>query len=89
MRRSTGAVSDGMIDGMAMVKKTITLPEDLLTEAASFAGDSFSAYMTEALRSRLAADRLARFVAEDAAERGPIDETTVEAVRAELAALDR
>lgn len=63
-----------MMASMSMVRKTVTLPEEVVAEVEARANGNFSAYVTELLEKevRLAYGR--EFLAEAKAEHGPIPE---------------
>ena len=77
-----------MIRGMTVVKRAVSLEEDVDREARALSGGNFSAFVNAAVRRHVRAVRLAQLVAEDSEQRGPLPTAMVEAVDAELADLD-
>lgn len=69
---------------MGMDKVSLTLEEELVTEARSVAGaKGLSAYVNDALRHKLQRDRLRLLLEELEREHGPIPERVREEVRRE------
>jgi hypothetical protein len=67
-------------------KKSVTIPADLIEQADGLMtdGQSFSAYVTIALRRQIERDRLSEFIDELDAVNGPADPREVERWRAGL-----
>jgi Arc/MetJ family transcription regulator len=67
---------------MAVAKVSLSLDADLLAEARERAGRrELSAYVNEALRRKLAHDRLGEYLAQMEAEHGPIPPEMIEEAR--------
>jgi Arc/MetJ family transcription regulator len=67
---------------MALGKVSLTLEEELVSEAREVAGTrGLSSYVNLALRQQLQRDRLAGLLAELEQEHGPIDTQVMEEVR--------
>ena len=64
----------------ATVKKSVTIPADLIEQVGDVIGteESFSAYVSEALRRKVEQDRLAELVRELEEANGPSDPAEVE-----------
>ena len=87
MTESLSAAS--MINGMTMVRRTVTLDERAVELATRLSGGNFSAYVNEALMRKVRLDGLRELVEEMDRRYGPVDPEEVERVRRELAELDR
>jgi len=69
---------------MRTEKVSLTLEEELLTEARAAVGSRvLSSYVNRALRQQLQHDRLAALLAELEQENGPIEPQVVEEIRQE------
>lgn len=67
---------------MRTEKVSLSLEEELLTEAREVAGArGLSGYVNRALRQQLQQDRVALFLAELDAEKGPVEPHVMEEVR--------
>jgi hypothetical protein len=59
---------------MSMVRKTVTLPEEVVTEVEARANGNFSAYVAELLEKEVRLAYARELLAEHEAEFGPIPE---------------
>lgn len=59
---------------MTMVRKTVTLPEEIAAEVEALADGNFSAYVAEVLKRQVRLARARELVAELEAEHGPVPE---------------
>ncbi|MCP9489396.1 MAG: hypothetical protein MSC31_05920 [Solirubrobacteraceae bacterium MAG38_C4-C5] len=59
---------------MSMVRKTVTLPEEVVAEVEQRANGNFSAYVTELLEKEIRLAYARELLAEHEAEFGPIPE---------------
>jgi len=59
---------------MSMVRKTVTLPEELVAEVEQRANGNFSAYVAGLLQKEIRLAYAREFLAEAEAEHGPIPE---------------
>lgn len=85
----TEALARGsMIDGMTMVRRTVTLDAKAVELATEFSDGNFSAYINEALARKVRRDALAELVAESDRRFGAITPAELADARAQLAALD-
>jgi len=67
------------------MKKSITVPVDVMEEASRLLGDnSFSAYVTNALRRQIQNDNLVRLVAELEEDYGPVTDEEYQQALAEM-----
>ncbi len=57
-----------------MVRKTITVPEEIVAEVEQRANGNFSAYVTELLEKQIRLAHAREFLAEAEAEHGPVPE---------------
>jgi hypothetical protein len=74
----------GRIASMAMVKRSVTLDEELVNEALAFAGArGLSAVLNEGLRRQVLVERARRLVERFEAEHGPIPDDDLAAVDAQ------
>ena len=68
-------------------KKSVTIPADVIADFDLVGrGRSFSAYVTEALRHRIAIDKLELFVEEAEQKWGPVPDDVMAQVRADKTA---
>jgi hypothetical protein len=88
---SRDALSEGIdrskIAGMTMVRKTVTLDAKAVEGAMELSNGNLSAYVNEAVMTRVRRDRLKALVALDIELRGPIDEEAADAQLAEIDAV--
>ncbi len=69
---------------MSMVRKTVTLPEEIVAEVEDRANGNFSAYVTELLEKQIRLAYAREYLAEAEAEHGPVPEEVRDRIRAEL-----
>ena len=75
--------------GSLTVKRSFTIPEDLLVEAQERTGPGgLSAYMARALETQLRIDRLSEYVAAADAQNGPVTTEMMAQVCADIADAD-
>lgn len=81
---------NGMVDGMATKKYTVTLPEELAEAIRAEVGPGgFSRYVTQAIERRREQDRLGELVDWLETEYGPVTEEELAAAEAERKKIER
>jgi hypothetical protein len=81
---------NGMVDGMATKKYTVTLPEELAEAIRAEVGPGgFSRYVTQAIERRREQDRLGELVDWLETEYGPVTEEELAAAEAERKEIER
>jgi hypothetical protein len=73
-----------MIGGMTLVRKTVTLPEEVVRDVEELSGESFSAFTAQALERAVRQRHLRSVVAELEKVNGPISEADRVEIRAKL-----
>lgn len=73
-----------MMDSMSMVRKTVTLPEEVVAEVEARANGNFSRYVAEVLEHELRLAHAREFLAEAEAEHGPVPDEVRNRVREQL-----
>lgn len=73
-----------MIGGMTLVRKTVTLPEEVVRDVEELSGGSFSAFTAQALERAVRQRHLRSVVAELEKVNGPISEADRVEIRAKL-----
>lgn len=88
--RSSISDENGMVDGMATKKYTVTLPEELAEAIRAEVGPGgFSRYVTQAIERRREQDRLGELVDWLETEYGPVTEEELAAAEAERKKIER
>ncbi len=73
-----------MTGGMTLVRKTVTLPEEVVRDVEELSGGSFSAFTAQALERAVRQRHLRSVVAELEKVNGPISEADRVEIRAKL-----
>ncbi len=73
-----------MIDGMTMVRKTVTLPSETVDAIEELSGGNFSAFTAEALAKHVRRHHLRAVVGQIEAETGPFTAEEREAARRDV-----